>query len=426
MKRLLLLLILCPVILFGQTKRKAIVDSIKAETANIEGVSALIRHVPGSRVEHIDATDSGEYVTVVVRFRVTEPILITELPLLSIFKVKIGSIIPAELSELIIPPLYKLFAEPDTILALSLISIVRLNMEDIPFIKGKPVEIPNLSHIDLMPTEAVPILAVTLFRNEDIVAGMAHLVAVPALAEILPETIVPLPVLPVTLFKIADILIGAARVMPIPPISEVDLEAPESLPLFALFKLPVDYHPAAKIDSIEIPVFEERKMPVEGMHLSADGYSLLEKLEGFSPMPYALKDGGLTIGFGFFVPYGEGSMWKRGMTWEEAEQIIRQKMPLYENQVKQYINVPLTQNEFDALTMLAYNLGGFSKATSIVNDVNRQADFDRIQIDWKRFVHSKAPGVTKGLMNRRRDELQVRNESDYQPERKIQILKNMK
>ena len=99
-------------------------------------------------------------------------------------------------------------------------------------------------------------------------------------------------------------------------------------------------------------------------------------------------------------------------------------MPDYEDQVKEYINIPLTQNEFDALTMMAYNLGGFSKATSIVNDVNTQ-DFEKLQRDWMKFIHSKAPGVTRGLVNRRKDELGVRIDDSYQPERKIQILKRV-
>ena len=184
--------------------------------------------------------------------------------------------------------------------------------------------------------------------------------------------------------------------------------------------------PAGKMDTVVVPDLEEKKYPVAGMHFSDEGYSLLEKLEGFSPELYSLKDGGYTIGFGFFVPYSEGTKWEKGVTWEEAEKIIRQKMPQYEDQVKKFINVPLTQNQFDALIMLAYNLGGFSKATSIVNDINSQADFDQLRNDWNRFVHSKAPGVTKGLINRRRDEIGVRNDADYQPKRKVNIFKTRK
>lgn len=181
--------------------------------------------------------------------------------------------------------------------------------------------------------------------------------------------------------------------------------------------------PAEENTELAPPKPSEIKTPVDSMHLSPDGYSLLQKLEGYSPDLYSLGDGGFTIGFGFFVPYNEGNKWRNGITWDGAEALMKQKVPAYEAQVKEYVNVPLTQSEFDALTMLAYNLGGFSKATSIINDINNQVDFDVLQRDWKRFVHSKARNVTKGLMNRRKDELGVRKVSDYQPDRKIQVFK---
>lgn len=177
---------------------------------------------------------------------------------------------------------------------------------------------------------------------------------------------------------------------------------------------------------VELPLKLELRTVVDDMYLSPDGYALLEKMEGFAPTLYNLGDGGYTIGFGFFVPFNEGYKWKNGVTWEQAVALIAQKVPTYEDQVKKYINVPLTQSEFDALTMLAYNIGGFSKATSLINDINEQVDIGKIQNDWNRFIHSKAPNVTKGLMKRRKDEIEVRKLSDYQPTRKIQILKGTK
>ncbi len=130
--------------------------------------------------------------------------------------------------------------------------------------------------------------------------------------------------------------------------------------------------PLTEIDLPELPPYvnPDERMPVEQMHLSEEGYSLLQNLEGFAPDLYSLNDGGYTIGFGFFIPYNEGYKWRKGVTLEQATELMQQKVPAYEDQVKKYVNVPLTQNEFDALTLLAYNLGGFSKATSIINDIN--------------------------------------------------------
>ncbi len=216
-------------------------------------------------------------------------------------------------------------------------------------------------------------------------------------------------------------------VINIPTLPDVQMDDIDAISPLPLVKLNTENIPFSKAEIVQtLPKIEEDRTPVEEMHLSQDGYSLLQKLEGFSPELYALGDGGYTLGFGFFIPFSEGAKWNKGISWEEAEHLIQQKVPAYEDQVKQYINVPLTQKEFDALTIFAYNLGGFSKATSIVNDINNQADFEQLQSDWKRFVHSKAPNVSKGLMKRRQDELDVRGMSNYQPDRKILILKSRK
>ena len=417
MKLLLLLLILSPFTLFGQMRRKAIVDSIKAEATNLQGISTLISNNRDAKVANIHVSDSGEYVTVVVRVHVTEARVIKILPTLAIVKMKVEEIVAGATNAVSVPPLPRPIKEADTIVALRPCTVFKFNTDGIPVVSVDTLTVPPIPVVDLETMEALP---VTFFKIEVLAIGWADTLSVPPLPEADPETV---EALPVTLFRIEDIVIGIGGTATIPALPDVEFETMGGLPLFAVVELAIKDHPACKMDTMALPSFEEKKMPISGIHLSAEGYSLLEKLEGFSPMLYSLKDGGFTIGFGFFIPYGEGGMWSKGVTWEEAERLIRQKVPAYEDQVKKYINVPVTQNEFDALTMLAYNLGGFSKATSIVNDVNMQADFDKLQSDWKRFVHSKAPGVTKGLMNRRKDELDVRNESNYQPERKIQILK---
>lgn len=315
----------------------------------------------------------------------------------------------------------------DTITALSPVTLVTINIEAIPVsTMDIAANIPPLPFVQPDTIAALPPLAVVTINTEDISVSKADIAAnIPPLPFVQPDSIALLTPLAVVALNTENIPLYKVDIIEtIPPLPFVQ---PDSIPLLtplAEVALNTENVPLYKEEVVvPIPKIEEKRMPVAEMHLSPDGYSLLQKLEGFSPELYSLNDGGFTIGFGFFVSYSEGAKWKKGITWEEAEQMIRQKMPAYEDQVKEYINIPLTQNEFDALTMLAYNLGGFSKATSIINDINNQVGFDKIQSDWKRFVHSKAPGVTKGLMNRRRDELEVRSISEYQPDRKIQILK---
>jgi len=421
MKRLLLLFILSPILLFGQTRQKAIVDSIRATATDIRSVSALISNNPGNRVEQVQVTDSDGFVTLVVRVHLTDAGVIPILPPMPLAKIKTGVIVAGILTSVNVPPLPRLVVEPDTIIAQPLLAVFKFDTKDIPVVKLDMVIVPPLPRLKL-EIETTQLLAVFELDLKDIPVVKLDTVVVPPLPAVKP-VIEAIPLLVASQLRMEDIVAGKVDPIIVPALPDILLMIIEAVPPVILA---IEYLPAGKMDTVATLSFEENKMLVSGMHLSPEGYDLLEKLEGFSPELYSLQDGGLTIGFGFFIPDGEGSKWAKGMTWEDAERMIRQKMPTYEDQVKQYINVPLTQKEFDALTMLAYNLGGFSKATSIVNDVNSDAGFDQLQRDWMRFVHSKAPGVMKGLMNRRRDEMLVRNESNYQPERKIQILKTRK
>ena len=414
MKRLLLLFLLSPVVLFSQTRRQQSIDSIKAAAStNLKGIPALLGSTPGTRLENLSVLDSGEYVTIITRFHVVIADAIKATPPKPVIILKTDSVTDS-LNTANIPQLppfieeVRLIPTPNVILKTDSVTdgLTTANVPQLP---------PFIEEVHLISTPIV-------ILKTDIVTGSLTAANIPPLPPFIEEVhLIPTPIVILKTDSIAD-LISVVTIPPLPPII-IEVDTMLAVSPIALLKTRI---PAGKMDTVVVPDLEEKKYPVAGMHFSDEGYSLLEKLEGFSPELYSLKDGGYTIGFGFFVPYSEGTKWEKGVTWEDAERIIRQKMPQYEDQVKKFINVPLTQNQFDALIMLAYNLGGFSKATSIVNDINSQADFDQLRNDWNRFVHSKAPGVTKGLINRRRDEIGVRNDADYQPKRKVNIFKTRK
>jgi len=486
MKRLLLFLMLSPVILLAQTGRKDDIDSIAAINLQSLPAS-LSNNLMCTKVADLRITDNGEYTTIVVFLHIIaasdsadkvdippgKTDTVTPVNPLSVVTINTDDMLFAKADILTYHPPLPVVAinaednpvSKDTITALSPLAVVTVNTEVIAV--GKVDMITTIPSLPIVQGDTItalsPVTLVTINIEAIPVSTMDIAANIPPLPFVQPDTIAALPPLAVVTINTEDISVSKADIAAnIPPLPFVQPDSIALLTPLAVVALNTENIPLYKVDIIEtipplpfvqpdsiplltplaevalntenvplykeevvvpIPKIEEKRMPVAEMHLSPDGYSLLQKLEGFSPELYSLNDGGFTIGFGFFVSYSEGAKWKKGITWEEAEQMIRQKMPAYEDQVKEYINIPLTQNEFDALTMLAYNLGGFSKATSIINDINNQVGFDKIQSDWKRFVHSKAPGVTKGLMNRRRDELEVRSISEYQPDRKIQILK---
>ncbi len=437
MKRLILLFFLFPGVLSAQIQQKKVIEPDKEIIAkNIQSISGVTGSSPFTRAAEIlvthNVTDSGEHITTTVFFRNLTALdsasfdIITDISPSVVDKFKTDAI-SAWKEELVtgIPDL------PDFIgdeIVLKLLTQLELKLNDIAVDKLEIIAaLPNLPLVktDEMPT--LQHLALNIINTADIAAVALELITtLPNLPLVKTDEIPIIKHQPYTQIIIADLLPEFVAIKTnLPPLPFFIADDIDDIILHPAVKLYTAQIPIGKADSVSpFVMIEEELFGVDSMHLSEEGYSLLEKLEGYSPDLYSLNDGGYTIGFGFFVPYSEGSKWRKGVTWEEAERLIHQKVPSYENQVKEFINVMLTQREFDALTMLAYNLGGFSKATSIVNDVNNLDGFDQLQKDWKRFIHSKAPNVSKGLMNRRKDELGVRSIADYQPDRKVIIYKN--
>lgn len=89
--------------------------------------------------------------------------------------------------------------------------------------------------------------------------------------------------------------------------------------------------------------------------LSAYGLSILKEHEGFRAHVYLDSAGYPTIGFGHKLLPGEA--FPNGVTPAQAEQLLFQDTEKAQRAVRDNVKVPLTQNQFDALVSLVYNIG---------------------------------------------------------------------
>lgn len=137
-------------------------------------------------------------------------------------------------------------------------------------------------------------------------------------------------------------------------------------------------------------------------YVSLEGLTLIRSFEGFSATPYKDAAGVLTIGYGHTKTAHKYSL----ITKQQAEDLLRQDIEPFERAVSRYVRVPLTQNEYDALVSLAYNIGvnGFAKSSLLkdLNQDNRLAAADHFR-DW---VHAGGR-KNEGLKRRRDVERQV-------------------
>lgn len=150
-------------------------------------------------------------------------------------------------------------------------------------------------------------------------------------------------------------------------------------------------------DGTAVPRGTERP---EGMSLSSSGKTIIKKSEGLRLQTYTDTAGVPTIGYGHTGPdvyYG--------LTIDEttAERLLDDDVVEAEDDVRSAVKVPLTQDQFDALTSFTFNLGGGRLRESTLLRKLNSGDYEGAQNEFKKWVYSEGK-VTAGLVTRRQEE----------------------
>jgi len=135
------------------------------------------------------------------------------------------------------------------------------------------------------------------------------------------------------------------------------------------------------------------------MQLSNKGHDILKYFEGCRLEAYQDSVGVWTIGYGHTKGVHEGMT----ITQEEAEQMLLEELVEYEGYVEKLVEVPLNQEQFDALTVWVYNLGPTNfKSSTLLKRLN-EGNFEDVPNQIKRW--DKAGGKQLlGLTKRREAE----------------------
>ena len=109
------------------------------------------------------------------------------------------------------------------------------------------------------------------------------------------------------------------------------------------------------------------------MKLSSKGEQLIKSFEGLRLNAYRDVAGVWTIGYGS-THYHDGRAVKPGdklASEVQASAIFVNTLGQYENAVNSYVNVPLTQDQFDALVSFTYNEGTYAlKESTLLRKLN--------------------------------------------------------
>lgn len=140
------------------------------------------------------------------------------------------------------------------------------------------------------------------------------------------------------------------------------------------------------------------------MRISENGIEFIRQLEGEKLTAYLDIVGIWTIGVGH-TGFVDGKPVARGMaiTKEKSKELLTADLKRFESAVNDAVKVTLTQNQFDALVSLAFNIGegAFARST-LVNKLNAG---DKKGAAEQFLVWKNAGGrVSQGLLNRRQKE----------------------
>jgi len=143
------------------------------------------------------------------------------------------------------------------------------------------------------------------------------------------------------------------------------------------------------------------------MKLDLTGENFIIKEEGMVLHPYLDSAEIPTIGVGctFYEDGTKVKLTDEPITEERALELFRNLVKIFEQTVTRVIRVPLTQNQFNALVSLCFNIGvnAFSRST-LVKKINARASLPEIET-W--FLVWNKVGGEPVLMGRRKREFEL-------------------
>lgn len=136
---------------------------------------------------------------------------------------------------------------------------------------------------------------------------------------------------------------------------------------------------------------------------SESGIDLIKGFEGFLPGPYQDVAGVWTNGYGHTHGVTQDTP---PVTEEEATINLGNDLFDAEYAVNLYVNVPLTDNQFDALVSFTFNLGGGALEHSTLLKKLNSRDYAGAAEEFGKWVYAGGK-VSNGLIARRAKEREV-------------------
>lgn len=140
---------------------------------------------------------------------------------------------------------------------------------------------------------------------------------------------------------------------------------------------------------------------------SRAGVAYLKKLEDFRAEPYKDAGGLWHIGYGHLLAPNEGFT---SITQAQAEKLLMQDLKPINDVLAKRVNVPLSENQFDALVLFVYNIGIDNFLNSTMLKKLNNSDYVGASNEFKRWIYITVNDekiASLGLRQRRDFEFQL-------------------
>jgi lysozyme len=149
-------------------------------------------------------------------------------------------------------------------------------------------------------------------------------------------------------------------------------------------------------------------MANEGLYTSNEGLKFIMQEEGVVLHVYKDSAGYPTIGVGHLIQPGED--FSKGITYEEAMELLRKDVKRFEDLIKKFILTQLNQSQFDALVSLCFNCGSGPLLGGVGQSIN-SGMFYLVDEKWRQWIRAGGK-VNKVLVARRERELKLWHKDD--------------
>ena len=142
--------------------------------------------------------------------------------------------------------------------------------------------------------------------------------------------------------------------------------------------------------------------------ISDKGLNLIKQHESLQLDPYRDPSGFPTVGYGhLLIRDADADLGQfESVTEEQALELLRQDTGDAERTVNQMVDVPLTQEQFDALVSLVFNIGPGNFQTSSLRRHLNNGDYEAAQREFPKWRKSENR-ILPGLVRRRAEEAEL-------------------